>query len=116
MAAGWMGEFVVEMDINQRQSNGLPDESVQGESVQSADGPREPIDSVQAEGVEPEGELEARFRIDPSHLPKVVELDLPAKVIAALLSLSEASGRSVDEVALELLSRALDREAPPEQP
>lgn len=111
-----MGEFVVEMDINQRQSNGLPDESVQGESVQSADGPREPIDSVQAEGVEPEGELEARFRIDPSHLPKVVELDLPAKVIAALLSLSEASGRSVDEVALELLSRALDREAPPEQP
>lgn len=111
-----MGEFVVEMDINQRQSNGLPDESVQGESVQSADGPREPIDSVQAEGVEPEGELEARFRIDPSHLPKLVKLDLPAKVIAALLSRSEASGRSVDEVALELLSRALDREAPPEQP
>jgi predicted DNA-binding protein len=40
-------------------------------------------------------------------LPRRLELDLPPPVLERLQQLSQRSGRSIDELALELIDRAL---------
>ena len=50
---------------------------------------------------------EDRYRIDPTKLPKPIELDLMPELKEKLHALSERSGRSIDELILEILDRAL---------
>lgn len=42
-----------------------------------------------------------------AELPRRLELDLPPPVLERLQQLSERTGRSIDELALELIDRAL---------
>lgn len=48
-----------------------------------------------------------RYRIDPSKLPKQLDIDLPPAVAEQLLKRAAASGRSLDELILEILDRYL---------
>jgi hypothetical protein len=48
------------------------------------------------------------------HLPRRVELELTAGVLERLHVLSQRSGRCIDELALELIDRALQRESNPD--
>ena len=52
-----------------------------------------------------------RYRLKPEHLPKHLELEVDPQVLQALEQMSQRSGRSLNEIALELLSKALG--APP---
>jgi predicted HicB family RNase H-like nuclease len=47
------------------------------------------------------------FSLDPEKLPKKLELDLSPVVEDRLLKRAAASGRSVDELILEILDKAL---------
>jgi predicted DNA-binding protein len=47
------------------------------------------------------------FGIDPGKLPKQMDLDLPAKLLEQLENTAAATGRSVDELILEILDRYL---------
>lgn len=49
----------------------------------------------------------ADFSLDPEKLPKKLELDLSPAVEDYLLKLAAVSGRSVDELILEILDKAL---------
>ena len=49
-----------------------------------------------------------------SLLPRRVELELKAGVLERLQVLSQRSGRCIDELALELIDRALQRESSPD--
>ncbi len=55
---------------------------------------------------------EAAWQLNPRHFPRRIDLDLSPDVHAMLERMAAATGRSISEVALELLSRALfaDRE------
>ena len=48
-----------------------------------------------------------QYRINPDKLPKQIDLDLPPELIERLNSLAAASGRSVDELILEILDQGL---------
>ena len=50
---------------------------------------------------------EDRYRIDPDKLPKQIDIDLPARLEEHLLKIAAASGRSVDEIFLEILDKNL---------
>jgi hypothetical protein len=55
---------------------------------------------------------------DLARLPRGVELELNPEVLDELSRRSKASGRSIDELALELIDRALQQDsgaAPPHQ-
>ena len=47
------------------------------------------------------------FDLDPSKHPVKVELQLPGLVLEKLYQLSQASGRSMDELVLEILDNSL---------
>jgi hypothetical protein len=47
------------------------------------------------------------FRLDPGKLPKKVNVDLPPAVAEYLEKLVGASGRSMDELILEILDKGL---------
>ncbi len=47
------------------------------------------------------------FRIDPAKLPRYFDIDLPTSVAEHLDKLSAESGRSIDELILEILDRGL---------
>ena len=49
-----------------------------------------------------------------SQLPRRVELELKAGALEQLQALSQRSGRCIDELALELIDRALQRENRPD--
>jgi hypothetical protein len=53
---------------------------------------------------------EDRYRIDPSKLPKQLDIDLPPHVEEQLLKLAAATGRSLDELILEILDQYLQDE------
>ncbi len=55
-------------------------------------------------------ESEDRFRIDPDKLPKQLDIDLPPDVAEQLEKTAAATGRSVDELILEILDRYLHPE------
>jgi len=50
---------------------------------------------------------DTRFVLDPSRLPRRLTLELNPAVLAALESLSQRTGRSIDELALEFIDRAM---------
>jgi hypothetical protein len=50
---------------------------------------------------------EGQFRIDPEKLPKQLDIDLPPHVEEQLLKLTAATGRSLDELILEILDQYL---------
>jgi hypothetical protein len=50
---------------------------------------------------------EDRYRIDPSKLPKQLDIDMHPAVLAQLERDAAATGRSVDELILEILDRYL---------
>jgi predicted DNA-binding protein len=50
---------------------------------------------------------EDRFRIDPEKLPKQVDLDLPPALVEQLLRTAARTGRSMDELILEILDQYL---------
>lgn len=47
------------------------------------------------------------FRIDPSRLPKQLDIDLPTELLEQLEKTAAATGRSVDELILEILDQYL---------
>jgi hypothetical protein len=48
-----------------------------------------------------------RFRVDPDKLPKQLDIDLPTDIEEQLLKLAAKTGRSVDELILEILHQYL---------
>lgn len=50
---------------------------------------------------------EDRYRIDPSKLPKQLDIDLPPAVAERLRKIAAATGRSLDELILEILDKHL---------
>jgi hypothetical protein len=48
-----------------------------------------------------------QFKIDPAKLPKRIEVDLPPEVVERLMRVSAMSGRSLDELILEVLDKDL---------
>jgi hypothetical protein len=48
------------------------------------------------------------FKIDPERLPKSVSIDLPPPVAEHLEKLVVATGRSMDELILEILDQGLE--------
>ena len=55
-------------------------------------------------------ESEDQFRIDPDKLPKQLDIDLPSDVAEKLEKTSAATGRSVEELILEILDQYLHPE------
>ena len=53
----------------------------------------------------PEGD--DRFKIDPTKLPQPLELELPVRVLEQVTKLAAQTGRSVDELILEILDSHL---------
>ncbi len=47
------------------------------------------------------------YRIDPTKLPKQIDIDLSPAVEEQLLKLAAVTGRSVDELILEILDQGL---------
>jgi predicted DNA-binding protein len=48
------------------------------------------------------------YRIDPSKLPKQLDMNLPSELIEQLEKHAAATGRSLDELILEILDRHLE--------
>ncbi|MEN9768073.1 MAG: hypothetical protein RLZZ32_2033 [Cyanobacteriota bacterium] len=48
-----------------------------------------------------------RYRIDPNKLPKQIEIEIPFDLKESLLNMAEGSGRSIDELILDILDKAL---------
>jgi hypothetical protein len=48
------------------------------------------------------------FQIDPSRFPKKIDIDLPPTLIEQLEKHAAATGRSLDELILEILDRHID--------
>jgi hypothetical protein len=48
-----------------------------------------------------------RFKIDPTKLPQPLELELPVRVLEQVTKLAAQTGRSVDELILEILDSHL---------
>jgi len=47
------------------------------------------------------------FKLDPSKFPQKLEIDIPPRVMETLEKKSAATGRSVDELILELIDEGL---------
>ena len=47
------------------------------------------------------------FKIDPSKLPKQIEIDVPQRLLEQLEKKSKETGRSLDELLLELLDKEM---------
>jgi hypothetical protein len=47
------------------------------------------------------------FTINPSKLPKKLEIEIPPRVMEYLEKKSAASGRSIDELVLEVIDKGL---------
>ena len=50
---------------------------------------------------------ERDWKLDPLRLPQRLEINLPSEVLAVLQRKAESSGRSIDEIILEVLDREL---------
>ena len=47
------------------------------------------------------------FKLDPSKFPQKLEIDIPPRVMAILEKKAATSGRSIDELVLELIDEGL---------
>ena len=54
-----------------------------------------------------ERSIEAAWQLNPRHFPGRIDLDLSPDVLAMLERIAAATGRSISEVALDILSRAV---------
>ncbi len=52
-------------------------------------------------------ETDDRFRLNPSKLPKQIKIDLSAEVAEQLRKSAAATGRSINELIVEILDRHL---------
>lgn len=77
-----------------------------------------PVDGTPPQGAASageEGELRAAepaadpWRLDPRQMPQRLSLDLPQPVLDRLRQLASRSGRSVDEIALDLIEAQLSK-------
>lgn len=57
---------------------------------------------------------EDRYRIDPDKLPKQIDIEIPSNLKESLLKMAAASGRSIDELILDILDKALQERYPPQ--
>jgi hypothetical protein len=57
---------------------------------------------------------EDRYRIDPDKLPKQIDIEIPSDLKESLLKMAAASGRSIDELILDILDKALQERYPPQ--
>lgn len=55
-----------------------------------------------------------RYRIDPNKLPKQIEIEIPSDLKESLLNMAEASARSIDELILDILDKALQENYKPQ--
>jgi hypothetical protein len=53
------------------------------------------------------------WSLDPAKFPQRVDLELTDEVYAVLVAISERTGRSISEVAAEILSRDIHLHCPP---
>ena len=54
------------------------------------------------------------YRIDPDKLPKQIDIEIPSDLKESLLKMAAASGRSIDELILDILDKALQERYPPQ--
>lgn len=59
-----------------------------------------------AQPVTPEREEDPRYRLDPKRLPRPLDLEISAELADKIDALARRSGRSPDEIVLELIERA----------
>lgn len=57
-------------------------------------------------------ENDARYRLDPSKLPRKLDLEVSEEMLQHLESISARTGRSISEIVGELLGRALGDHIP----
>jgi hypothetical protein len=55
---------------------------------------------------------EPDFRLDPSRFPRSLELSLDPEVLEQLQEQARATGRSVDEIILEILDQSMQQTHP----
>ena len=60
-----------------------------------------------------QGSTSDPWRLDPAKFPQRVDLELTDEVYAVLVAISERTGRSIAEVAAEILSRDIHLHCPP---
>ncbi len=60
-----------------------------------------------------QGSTSDQWRLDPAKFPQRVDLELTDEVYAVLVAISERTGRSIAEVAAEILSRDIHLYSPP---
>jgi hypothetical protein len=53
---------------------------------------------------------DSRFRLDPEQLPKKLELELDEDCLEYLKRQSQQSGRSIDEIILQMLNDRMNQE------
>ena len=58
------------------------------------------------------GDEDARYRLSPELFPRGLQLQLSDEALRALQALSARTGRSISEIAEELISRGLDPPPP----
>jgi len=52
-------------------------------------------------------DAEDQFKIDPTKLPKQLDIDIPPELLEKLEKTAAATGRSLDELILEILDHGL---------
>jgi hypothetical protein len=52
------------------------------------------------------------YRLDPRQFPRRLELELSEEVLEAMQKLADATGRSVSEIATDILSRGIEEHPP----
>ena len=60
--------------------------------------------------VEYEDAEDSRFRLDPERLPKKLELELTEDCLEYLKRQSQRSGRSIDEIIVQMLNDRMNQE------
>lgn len=54
-------------------------------------------------------DAEQRYRLDPAKFPRRIDLELSEPLLSHLEQLADRSGRSIDDLITEMLSRQLDQ-------
>ncbi len=72
------------------------------------DGPHgsDPLNASQV-GSPPACEHDPRFRLDPSRLPKQLDIELQHVLVDQLNAMALQSGRCIEEIVLELIQRSV---------
>ena len=52
------------------------------------------------------------YRLDPRQFPRRIELELSEEILEAMQKLANATGRSISEIATDILSRDIEEHPP----